>query len=243
MNLNYSHLPSWLENNIIFRKLFLIRKLFFTKVKQSHYSQFAEDISITRLFEKSYQGFFVDVGCFHPKKYNNTWSLYKRGWKGINIDIDPIKIEGFNLIRRKDINISCAISDHEGEITLYTNGFYSLTTSLDPNFTKGKNNYIKKTIKCSTLNNIIDNSRFKNKKIDFLSIDAEGHDVVILKSLDFNRYDPKLIAIESHLPIFSEIVKTELYQFLIEKKYTLVGWCGLTLLMANTDLQNELQQW
>ena len=24
-------------------------------------------------------GFFVDVGCFHPMRYSNTWMLYRRG--------------------------------------------------------------------------------------------------------------------------------------------------------------------
>jgi hypothetical protein len=31
-------------------------------------------------------GFFVDVGCFHPLFYSNTWKLYKKGWRGVNID-------------------------------------------------------------------------------------------------------------------------------------------------------------
>lgn len=241
MNLNYSHLPIWLENNIIFRKLFLIRKLYFTRAKQSHYSQFAEDISITRLFKKNHQGFFVDVGCFHPKKYNNTWKLYTRGWRGINVDVDSIKIDGFNIIRREDTNITCAVSDQEGEITLFTNGFYSLTTSVDSTFTQGKSNYKEKKIPSSTLNAIIDNTKYKNRKIDFLSIDAEGHDIKILKSFDIERYSPRLIAVETHLPTFTQVAETELYTFLTSKGYTLVGWCGLTLLMASQELQSTLQ--
>ena len=48
----------------------------------------------TRFFPKKYKGFFVDVGCFHPIKYNNTYRLYRKGWRGVNIDIDAIKIEG-----------------------------------------------------------------------------------------------------------------------------------------------------
>ena len=68
MSINYSNLPTFIEQNPIFRKLFLLRKLFFIKTKTNHYSQFAEDVSIVRFFPKNYKGFFVDVGCFHPKK-------------------------------------------------------------------------------------------------------------------------------------------------------------------------------
>jgi len=240
MSFNYTNLPSWIEQNPIFRKLFLLRKLFLTKTTFAHYSQFAEDISINRFFPKSYKGFFVDVGCFHPKKYNNTWMLYKRGWRGVNIDIDSIKIEGFDIVRPRDKNIHSAVSNKEGQISYWANGFYSLTTSLDDSFANGKTGYIKKTAQCAKLSDILDDTKYKDKEIDFLSVDAEGHDLEVLESLDFDRYNPSLIAVETHRAIFPEILNSKLYRFLIEKDYCLVGWCGLTLLMANKALQQTL---
>ena len=240
MNFNYSHLPSWLESNQFFRFIFLIRKLYLTRTSFRHYSQFAEDVSIARFFEKNYNGFFVDVGCFHPKKYNNTWNLYKKGWRGINIDIDSIKIEGFNNVRPKDINVACAVSNTEGELSYYSNGFYSLTISLDKKFTENRSNYVERKTKCRTLNSIIGETEYKNKTIDFLSVDAEAHDLEVLKSLDFEKYNPKLIAVETHYALFTDVYESPLFRFLLSKDYCLVGWCGLTLLMANKQLQNEL---
>ncbi len=239
MSLNKTNLPSWMENNIIFRKIFLFRKLYLTQSSFKHYSQFAEDVSIGRIFPKKFKGFFVDVGCFHPKKYNNTWRLYKKGWRGINIDIDTIKIEGFNIIRPDDINVSFAISNKTGEVSYWANGFYSLTTSLDASFVDGKAGYIQKTAQCETLTNVIDKTKYKDRIIDLLSIDAEGHDLEVLKSLDFDRYNPSVIALETHKALFVEVVETELYKFLILKKYCLVGWCGLTLLMVNKEMQKK----
>lgn len=212
-----------------------------TKTKFAHYAQFAEDVTIGRLSEKINKGFFVDVGCFHPKKRNNTWLLYKKGWRGINIDIDSIKIEGFDIIRPGDINIHSAVSDKKGETSYWSNGFYSLTTSLDASFVDGKKGYIQKTAECDTLTGIIDSSKFNGRKVDFLSVDVEGHDLSVLQSLDFDRYDPSLIAVEIHSSVFSDVEKTELYTFLVDKDYCLVGWCGLTLLMANKELQVSLK--
>jgi len=239
MSLNYTNLPSWLANNAVFRKLFLLRKLYVSKTKFSHYSQFAEDISICRFFPKRHIGFFVDVGCFHPKKYNNTYSLYRRGWRGINIDIDSIKIDGFNVVRPADINIQSAVSNSSGTITYWANGFYSLTTSLDTAFTEGKEGYIQKTVNCEKLSALIDSTKYKNRKIDLLSVDAEGHDLVVLQSLDFGRYDPSLIAVEIHETTLPKIMNNDLYVFLLNKGYALVGWCGLTLLMASSSLLNK----
>ena len=240
MNLNYTNLPGWIERNWLFRKLFLIRKLYLTRTSFRHNSQFAEDVTLGRLFPREFKGFFVDVGCFHPKKYNNTWRLYKRGWRGINIDVDSIKVEGFNIVRRQDTNITCAVSDSAGEVTFYSSGFYSLGNSLDSHFGEGKPGYMKKTVKSDTLTAIIDGTSYKNRQIDFLSVDVEGHDAVVLKSLDFDRYAPRMIAVEAHRALFTEIVETELYQFLMEKGYCLVGWTGLTLLMASRSMQATL---
>ena len=213
MSLNNTNLPLWLETNPLFRKLFLLRKLYLTKTRFYYHSQFAEDVSINRLFPKKYKGFFVDVGSFHPQKCNNTWKLYKKGWRGVNIDIDSIKIEGFDLVRPGDTNVHCAVSNKEGEITYWANGFYSLTTSLDDDFVARKKGYIQKNTRCAKLTDILDNSMFKDKSIDFLSVDAEGHDLEVLKSLDFDRYDPSLIAVETHLALFVEVVESELYKF------------------------------
>jgi len=241
--INHSHLPSWLENNKVFRFLFLLRKLYFTKAKRSHYSQFAEDVSINRLFPKKYKGFFVDVGCFHPKKYNNTWTLYKRGWRGINIDIDAIKITGCNVVRPSDTNIVCAVSNNEGVISFYTSGFYSLTASLNADFAEQhKRNFVKKETTCKPLSKIIDETKYKDRQIDFLSVDAEAHDLEVLKSLDFERYEPKVIAVESHLPVFSDIEQSPLYVYIISMGYSLVGWCGLTLILASPQMQRELKE-
>jgi len=240
MNTNYINFPAWLENNYLFRKLFLFRKIYLTKSKFHHHSQFAEDISIVRCFPKTHKGFFVDVGCFHPIKYNNTWKLYKKGWRGINIDIDSIKIEGFNLIRSKDTNVCRAVGNQEGEVHYWKNGFYSLTASLDDDFVQNKMGYIKKSTQCSRLTSILDDSKYKGQRIDLLSVDAEGHDLEVLRSLDFERYAPLLVAAEAHHALFTEVSKSELYKFLVEKGYCLVGWSGLTLLMASEELQQTL---
>lgn len=246
MNLNYSQLPALLENSKLFRKLFILRKLYLTKTSFKHYSQFAEDVTVGRLFPKSFKGFFVDVGCFHPKKYNNTYKLYKKGWRGINIDIDPIKIVGFDIARPKDTNIASAVGNMDGEMEYYSNGFYSLTSSLDQSFAEkksreSKKDFIVKKTPCHKLTTLIDQTDYKGREIDFLSVDAEGYDMEVLKSLDFAKYNPKLIAVESHHQLFNKIQDTDVYKYLLSLEYTLVGWCGLSLIMASKPFQNSIE--
>lgn len=230
MSLNYSNLPDWLANNVLFRSLFLFRKLFFIKKSFRHYSQFAEDVSILRHFPKHYKGFFVDVGCFHPVKYSNTYRLYRKGWRGVNIDIDSIKIAGFKILRPGDVNVARAVSNQTGILPYWSNGFYSLTITLDENFAKDKPGYVKKTVQADTLTNILDQTKYKDKTIDLLSVDAEGHDLQVLQSLDFERYNPKMIAVETHEVTLDALQKDPLFDYLTNEGYTIVNWVGLTVL-------------
>lgn len=242
MKLSYTHLPDWLKRNWLFRKLFLLRKLFLTRTTSRHRGQSAEDVFINREFPKKYKGFFVDVGCFHPYKYNNTYGLYKRGWRGVNIDIDAIKIEGFNMVRSSDTNIQRAVSKQPGELTYYTNGFYSLVVTLNEDFTKErpKYDYRPAKVQADTLTNILNGTKYNNRQIDFLTVDAEGYDLAVLQSLDFDRYAPKLIAVEIHAITIDTVLKDELYRFLNSKGYQLVNWVGQTLMFRLTSENSAL---
>ncbi len=177
----------------------------------------------------------MDVGCFHPFKYNNTYMLHKRGWSGLNVDIDSIKIEGFNMVRSKDVNVVSAVSDQEADTEFYSSGFYSLTNTLDKDFSETGKGYKPIKVKTRKLSSILDSSRFKDQQIDFLTVDAEAHDINVLRSLDFERYQPKTIAVESHFRALEEVLNDEVYLFLIEQGYEMINWVGLTVLYRHNS--------
>ena len=68
------------------------------KYSKSSYSISNVDLIINRIFSKIDKGIYIDLGCNHPIKYNNTYLLYKRGWSGINIDSDQTSIEAFKKL-------------------------------------------------------------------------------------------------------------------------------------------------
>ena len=76
----------------------ILKKLYYTKYRKFSYSISNVDLIINRIFSKIDKGTYIDLGCNHPIKYNNTYLLYKRGWSGINIDSDKTSIEAFNWI-------------------------------------------------------------------------------------------------------------------------------------------------
>ena len=60
--------------------------------KKFYYSSGGIDALILNIFKNKINGFYVDVGCNHPIKANNTYLLYKKKWFGINIDLDQKRI-------------------------------------------------------------------------------------------------------------------------------------------------------
>ncbi len=165
-------------------------------------SQFGEDEYVLSLFEKNFKGKFLDVGCYHPTRHNNTYLMYKNGWRGINIDLNPLTIELFNFMRPKDININIGISESETEKKLFFIDELNTQNTLDENqlnFLKNHHNIkdnqiIEKYIKTKSLDNILNEYNFFD--IDFMNLDVEGHELTILKTLDFERITIRFICVE-----------------------------------------------
>ena len=218
--------------------------------KKISYSYGGIDSLILNIFKNQKNGFYLDIGCGHPIKNNNTYLLNKKGWRGINIDLDEENIDLFNSYRKKDVNLATAVSDKEGETDLY---FYHNKSALNTiskvnaDFQKAKISAIKK-IKTQTINKIIENSPFKDRKIDFFSVDVEGSELAILKNFDFTKYSPKVIVVEyldlslKELEIknlnINNIIKSEIYKLIESNNYTLANILHSDLVFINNNFRD-----
>ena len=217
------------EKIYIFWNLYIKYRIYF---KKETYSAHKEDLIVKKFFKNKKNGFFVDVGCHHPSRINNTFLLYHLGWRGVNIDMNKLSIDLFNVCRKEDTNLNYAVSGKNNIINFYTNKEHSLTSSIlkKSNFEKFK---YKKTIESKTLTSILKKTKYRNKQIDFLNIDAEGVDFQVLKSLDFNIYKPKLISIEMWRTNPKKSTKdNNIYKFLKNKNYKLIATEGANCLFA-----------
>ena len=82
-----------------------IRERWFDIYAKRSYSQEGEDMLLDRFLEDRSVGFYVDVGAHHPKRFSNTYRLYCRGWRGLNIDANPGSMTLFQKLRPRDINV------------------------------------------------------------------------------------------------------------------------------------------
>ena len=212
------------------------------KLKKS-YSNWGIDMMADFFFRNKKEGIYIDIGCHHPLINNNTYPLYKRGWKGINIDIDYGAIDSFNFLRSKDTNIKIAVSDTTGEAELffYHNRAAKNTLSKEKGFDSKE---IQK-IKTSTLNKVIENSIYKDQKINFISIDVEGYELNVLKGFDFKKYKPDLVVLELIQEGMTEffyqnivnIQNSEVYLYMIKHDYKLINWIHDDLVFVPQDVK------
>ena len=218
--------------------------------KKISYSYGGIDSLILNIFKNQKNGFYLDIGCGHPIKNNNTYLLNKKGWSGINIDLDEENIHLFNSYRKKDVNLAIAVSDKEGETDLY---FYHSKSALNTinkenaDFQKAKVSAIRK-VETQTINKILENSPFKDRKIDFLSVDVEGSELPILKNFDFKKYSPKVIVVEyldlslKKLEIknlnINNIIKSEIYKLIESNNYTLANILHSDLVFINNNFRD-----
>jgi FkbM family methyltransferase len=94
------------------------------------YAQSGEDLIIDFLFSARppARPFFIDVGAHHPTYLNNTYLLYKKGWRGLNVDPLSNGIAAFNKWRQRDTNIQAGVDCEGGTGTLYVMDTETLST-------------------------------------------------------------------------------------------------------------------
>jgi FkbM family methyltransferase len=219
------------------------------KFLKSSYSQSGEDLIIQYIFnvlgiEKPS---FIDIGAHHPFYMNNTAIFSLKGSKGINIEPDPSLFQLFPIHRANNLNLNIGISDKNGEEDFYiistpTLNTFSHETAIS--YEKEGNFKIVKTqkIKTFTLNHIL-NEYCEGVFPDFLSVDAEGIDELIIHSIDFEKNAPIVICVEtlSFSNSGNGVKSTKLIEYIESKGYLLYADTNINSIFVKTNCWLQLK--
>ena len=230
-------------NNRNFYKMYLYYNLYVRNLKfyfKRSYSQFDEDLFLKKYFKNKKKGFFVDIGCHHPFKGNNTFLLYKLGWSGINIDLNKISIDLFNIARPRDINICTALSDFEGKIEYYLPNDNPLSSeiTISKNFSNilkshHGNKYKTYRTQCMLWSSVEKKYNTLLKSIDLFKIDIEGSDLKVLKTIDLEKINPTLVMVEAS--DFDEFGREAIISYLKSKKYKILYDNKLNVILTKNN--------
>ncbi|NNC88895.1 MAG: FkbM family methyltransferase, partial [Akkermansiaceae bacterium] len=205
-----------------------IARSLFNPAATMSFSQTGEDRFIHYLLDVAKAGFYVDVGCNHPLHKSNTLRLYQRGWRGLCIDGNPELIDLFQRVRPLDNAVCEIVSDEEKEIEFIVAKQTAVSTVSEEHAAEwigdeGVARRIKTTAK--TLTSILDENDVP-KDFELLSVDVEGHDLEVMRSLDFHIYRPQVVVCEIHGFDLLHPERSEIYRLLVEAGYTLKGYAS-----------------
>jgi FkbM family methyltransferase len=191
------------------------------------FGQESEDLILARMFDRQDKGFYVDVGAHHPFRFSNTWLLYRRGWRGINIDAMPGTMEAFRRWRPEDVNLECLVSSDTAPRTFFQYDEPALNTVSEELVRKREVDAPhyrlvgQVTLQARRLADILADHAPPGRSIDVLNVDVEGHDLDVLSSNDWQRFRPKVIVAELIGTDFAEMEASPLYRFLADRGYRL----------------------
>jgi len=220
------------------------------------FSQFGEDLVIYKLFrDMSFKSLtYLDIGANDPSFFSNTRLLYDNGFSGVLVEPNAVLCEKLRAERPRDkvLNAGIGVGDEPTEADFYQ---FSIENSGLSTFSKevaehwqtvgmgGILRKIEKVIKLPLLNiNKVIEDNF-NECPDLISIDAEGWDLSILQSFDFERYNPAIFCVETlaYNEDGSTFRTADIYSFMTEKGYFAYHETTANTIFVNKNLYDFYQ--
>jgi FkbM family methyltransferase len=174
------------------------------------YSQYGQDqFLIEKVFKRKKDGIFIDIGAYDGVELSNTFFFEKElNWKGICIEPNPRVFEQLKK-NRSCVSINCGVSDVSDTVEFISVSGWGIMLSGIFNFFD--NRHIKRINQAITEHGggkeLIDISvlplshifeQYNLKIIDYCSIDVEGGEMQVLKSIDFSKIQISVFTIENN---------------------------------------------
>jgi len=204
---------------------------------RTSFAQEGEDLILERLFETEASGIYVDVGAHHPKRFSNTHLLYRRGWRGVNIDATPGSMTMFRRHRPRDINLEIGVTAKAEARDFFVFNEPALNTfDADRAHSLERPPYVIEAVhqvRCAPLSAIL--REHSIAAIDLLAIDAEGFDFEVLQTLDWNIYRPRIVLTEQFARDIATLLTSELHGFMHARGYRLIAKTFNSVFYVATD--------
>ncbi len=162
------------------------------------YAQNREDLYLWALIGYRTPGFYVDVGCNHERLHSVTRLFYERGWSGINIDANPL-MEREYAVRDRDVFVASGVGQTAGEMVFRQyqrqDGLSTFDDDVKESYVEQGHRFTDVVMPVRALAEILSNASITD--VDFLKIDVEGLEAVVLRGLDLAVVRPAVIVVEA----------------------------------------------
>jgi FkbM family methyltransferase len=162
---------------------------------------------------------YLDIGASDPRKFSNTFSFYIKGSRGVLVEPDPVCYQRLVRERPGDVVLNAGVAGFEEEARpFFMMSTPSLNTFSHTEARRYEQTGLHKIVRVEKLPVIsirrIINERFDGNPPDFLTLDVEGLDLEIIKSMDLRKDRPTVICVETIT--FSETRRGEKVQEIVD---------------------------
>jgi FkbM family methyltransferase len=167
------------------------------------FSQSGEDLIVDFIFQalRTEKPTYLDIGAYDPFQFSNTARFYLSGSSGVNVEPNPDQYRRFQELRPRDINLNVGIAERRGEMQYYLLDVPTLNTFSQAEaqrYEREAGHCIvgQATIPVITVQDLLE-SHCGGAFPDFLSVDIEGADELVVASLGRPGSTPRVICIET----------------------------------------------
>lgn len=213
---------------------------------KASYSQSGEDLLIQYLCKaiKLTKPTYIDIGAHHPTYLSNTAIFYAAGSRGINVEPDVDLFQEFTKQRPEDKNLNVGVAKKAGELKFHVMNHTSLNTfsasEAQKYVERGDTITEIRIIPVMTIEDIL--KRYNRGKFpDILTMDVEGMDFELIKSIDFKKTSPTIICVETTTPDEKSYKKvSEIIDFLLKKGYMIYADTFINTIFVKADRWKKL---
>ena len=213
------------------------------------FSQFGEDIIMQKMLEryKVKNITYLDIGANYPILGSNTYNFYLRGYTGVLIEPNVVLYNKIKKVRPKDKCLNYGVGiDNQKEADYYM--FAPENCGMNTFSAQEAQNYenegvkIQKVVKLplKDVNEVIAENFSESPTV--ISIDVEGLDELILNKIDFDKYQPLLICVETvNFNLNGELTKRQsILDLLLSKGYFIYADTHVNTIFCYRKRFNEL---
>ncbi|KAK4304744.1 hypothetical protein Pmani_023320 [Petrolisthes manimaculis] len=158
-------------------------------------SQFSQPKVLNKITHDMKQGFFVELGAADGEFQSNTLFLEReQGWTGLLIEANPDSYVKLLAKNRKAFKINAAISvtKHTTKLIFKPSGYKGATGHIGQ---EGEGTDKGLTMDALPLHSIL--QALNVTMIDFFSLDVEGYELKVLKTLSWDRIKIRVLCVET----------------------------------------------
>jgi FkbM family methyltransferase len=200
-----------------------------------YYAQYGEDRILNQIFSGKTDGVCVEVGGFDGITGSNTYFFEKLGWRCLIVEPMTDFCEKIRKVRQCDV-AEIAASDAAGEVQFHVAVGVETLSTIEKNeehFARIRNlsaDSIRTiTVKTEPLDKILLDRSYD--KVDFLTIDVEGHEMSVLSGMKFDKLTPRIIIIEDN----THGIDRHIDKFMQSKSYIRFKKTGCNVWYVNKD--------